>query len=358
MATVTLRPNGTISTGGWAINGGSATIHAALSDNSDATFVDALAATGQFDVEFTTAVFPALAQIRALVAKTRASQVVVNDQILHMTFRITGLAGDAAAGGDWKPSSTISTFTGPSKATKVSGEPWTTADIDAIRLAVGAGFVSTTDDMRVYEAYIDVTYNEAPVATVTAPAEASTITNDSSPNVSWTYSDPETDAQERYRVKVFSAAQYGAVGFDPSTSAAAWDSGDVVSSATTVEIGSPLPNATYRAYVRVADVGSSGRFGAWDFNEFIVNVTAPPVPVLTATADNTLKRVALTATSTGLPAVEFMRFEYSDDAGATWSTVRGGTKVATIGDSATIHDYESLPNTARQYRAKAGRTVA
>lgn len=275
-----------------------------------------------------------------------------------MTFRVSGAGGDAAAGGDWKPSSTISTFAGPSKATKSSGASWTTSDIDAIRLAVGAGFISTTDDMRVYEAYIDVTYNEAPVATVTAPAEASTITNDSTPDVSWTYSDPETDPQERYRVKVFSAAQYAAGGFDPSTSTATWDSGNVLSASTTVEVGAVLPNDTYRAYVQVADVGSSGRFGVWDYNQFTVNVTAPPVPVLTATANNTLKRVELTATSTGAPAVEFMRFEYSDDGGATWMTVRGGTKVATAAGSATIYDYESPPNTARQYRAKAGRTVA
>jgi len=304
-------------------------------------------------LSFGTFALPAHAQVRSVTPRARLQ----NTGYFTVYGRLGVTGGGSFPDEDMGTASnnTIMTKTLTARATNPSGGAWSQGDIDSLTFRESGA--SSGADTSWFEAYIDVVYNEAPVSTVTAPAEASTILDDSSPAVSWTYSDPESDTQERYQAKVFSAAQYGAAGFDPSTSSAVWESGEVLSSGTSVDVGAVLSNGTYRAYVRTADTGSSGRYGAWDYNEFTVNVTGPPTPTLTATADNTLKRVELVATSTGAPAVEFFDFEYSDDSGATWVAVRGATRVAANGTSATVHDYESPPNTPRQYRARAGRVV-
>lgn len=361
MATVTVRPSGTDVANGWAAVGGAGTLHGVTSDNSDASYVSGAAATGfSFELLFTNPTIPTGAQVRTVTLRFRVSQTSGSRRFSAQVID----SGDVLAS-IVTPTSTIQTFTGPAWSSSPQGDAWTTADMATFAATGGLRVVMealdglAANNFRVYELYVDVLYNERPVATVTAPAEASTVTNDSQPTVTWTYSDPEGNAQERYRVKVFNAAQYGAGGFDPETSAAYWDSGEVLSAAASKEIGAVLPNDTYRAYVKVADVGSSGRYSTWDFNQFTVSLTPPPVPTLTATADTTLKRVALVARSTGTPAVEFMRFEYSDDGGTTWAAVRGAERVtASAGVDVTVYDYESPPNTARTYRAKAGRAVA
>lgn len=357
MASVTLRPDQFNVSGGTVAVVGGASHPAVQSDDSDASYSD-LQGTGAeaayVNVGFTTTALPSLAQVRSVTPRVRfgTNANTLQAQLGNSTkgaFSLESVGSTLSTG-------TIETRSLAARATNADGSSFVQADLDSLQ--VNSYIIGTSSRAYVYETYLDVVYNEAPVVVVTAPADASTITNDSQPSVAWTYSDPESDVQERYQVKVFSAAQYGAGGFDPSTSTAAWDSGEVLSAATTVEIATVLPNATYRAYVQVADVGSGGRFGAWDYNQFTLNVTGPAVPTFTATADNTLKRVELVATSAGVPAVEFFDFEYSDDSGATWAAVRGATRVAAVGTSATVYDYEAPPNTARQYRAKSGRAVA
>jgi hypothetical protein len=255
----------------------------------------------------------------------------------------------------------------------VAGAPFTQADIDDLRLFTY--IIGTSTRAYVYETYIDVLYNEAPVATVTAPTEGGSITTTTRPTITWTYSDPEGDAQERYRVKIFSAAQYGAGGFSPETSAPTWDSGEVFSSATSLALPVDLDNSTtYRAYVKVADVGSSGRYSNWDNNTFTISVTAPPAPSLTVTAQQShatgpRTQLVLVRTSSATPTT-YMVIEYSDDAGVTWNNFKlVGTDLlvpsvsaypfvnSPDGTSFTLFDYTAVPNKARRYRAKAVRTV-
>jgi hypothetical protein len=302
-------------------------------------------------LDFTTATIPDLAQVRTVTLRVRVSQPAGS---LTLWPRLWTPAGAPFDDGLITPTATIATVTMPSHATRGDGGPWTQADIDDLGMDLrpeGAG-------LRTYEAYIDVVYNEAPEATVTAPVEGATNTNDSSPAISWTYSDPESDVQERFQAKIYASTQYVIGSFNPDTTIPVWSSGEVLTADTTVEVDSILPNGTYRAYVRVADVGSGGRYGEWDFNEFTIDVDPPAVPTVTATADSDLKRVEVTADSPGSPDVEFFDFEYSDDAGSTWTAMRDATRIAATGTSATVYDYESPPNTPRVYRARAGRAVA
>lgn len=131
----------------------------------------------------------------------------------------------------------------------------------------------------------------APVVVATAPTDP--VTTTSRPPVTWTYSDAEGAAQESYETKIFTAAQYGALGFDPATSTPEWTSGVQASSGArsatpTVDL---THGVTYRAYVRASQAG--GQWSAWSFILFTVTLDQPAAPTLTATADPAHGRTVL-----------------------------------------------------------------
>lgn len=171
------------------------------------------------------------------------------------------------------------------------GAPFTAADVAFLQQRLNPNAAVT---LNWYEAYADIAYNQAPVVTVTLPSAGFVITP--TPTVTWTYYDPESDLQERYWIKVFDAATYGAVGFDPETAIAAWDSTELLGAATSAVVGAQLVNSTtFKAYVKVSDQGSSGRYSAWVAGPaWTTRVQFPAAPVVvSATPDPTLNRVAI-----------------------------------------------------------------
>lgn len=341
---VTLRPNATAGGGGWTVTG-AASAHAATSDDSDASYVDASTATpgSAVTLDFATATVPSLAVIHSVTPRVRASQATGTESYVAQLAN-PGIADVL------RPTSTITTYTGVARTKNNSGGAWTQTDINGARLQIrSTGGSNNPDDLRVYEAYLDVRYNQAPVATVTGPTGAP---GTSRPPVTWTYSDPEGDAEERYRVKIFSAAQYGAGGFNPETSTATWDSGAILLAALTATPTTDLVNGvTYKAYVKVADVGSSGRYGSWDDGSaFTVTLSPPATPTLDATADNTNARISLAVTNNDAASGSIL-VERSIDAGATWAAVRGGSFTLAPAATTTIYDYEAPTGISVQYRA-------
>jgi hypothetical protein len=145
------------------------------------------------------------------------------------------------------------------------------------------------DDTRVYEVYLDLLYNAAPVVAITGPASPVLLTQQ--PTVTWSYSDSEGDAQERYRVKVLKTP-YGNPDAPPA-SYVLYDSGEVVSSAASHRLVSALPNGVAYFYVKAADAGSNGRYGAWALATITIQVDPPGIPAVVATADNPNQRIAL-----------------------------------------------------------------
>ncbi len=121
-----------------------------------------------------------------------------------------------------------------------------------------------------------VTATAAPVATVTGPL--ATYYEDSRPVVTWSYT--SGSPQRTWQVKVFDLAAYTAVGFDPATSAATWDSAETASAqARSVRVESVLLNGfTYRAYIRVSD--ANALYSAWSYAEFALLLAPPPAPSL------------------------------------------------------------------------------
>lgn len=357
MGITTIRPNGTVSNSQpWTAVNAPTTLHGNTSDDSDTSRVDASTSNpgSLATLDLGTFTVSAGTYIRRIRARVRYDTVAGSSGGTSTWFRVD-LDVSSYTEGDFYSSleAAIVTKTGAWFNTGPQGQAWSQSILDALRLQIYA-LGNTYHVPRIRELYVDVETNSLPVGTVTAPAEASTITTTSQPTTTWTYSDADLDTQTKYQVKIFSAAQYGAGGFNPETSTATYDSGVLSGTALTHKATASLPNATYRSYVKVAQtVDGADQWSAWDFNQYTLTITPPATPVITATAQLTpVPRVQLSITYGA--GTDFLEVEYSDNAGATWSTLRGASRYVVDGTSPDVlYDYESKPGLQRSYRARA-----
>lgn len=361
MGTVSATPTGIVKTAsGWTATGGGADV--VLADALDTTYLTgpqyAPDYARSYIVGLTDITIPAGAMISGVRVRTRAKDLSSYpwDAQGRAIPALAGVLGKGVATA-WGQTA-ITDYTGGYETAKPGGGPWTAADVNALGLA----FTTYTDyygsGIRFYMAAIDVLYNERPVVTAAAASPFGV----SRPTVSWTVEDPEGDPQQAYDVAVFSAAQYGVVGFDPATSPATYRSGEVTSTAQSLQVPFDLINTTtYKAYVRVRqpDVSGQALWSAWDdSNPVTIDVTPPATPGLAATVDNVNARIALTVTKNNTEADTVGYVEYSDNAGATWTvhpSFDGVTMAGSAGSTAIFYDYELAALTARRYRARVVR---
>lgn len=183
---------------------------------------------------------------------------------------------------------------------------------------------------------------------------ATTVTDTTRPELLWDYSDAQGDSQSAWQLYVYTQAW--ATGHS-MTNPAVWSANALVAregiNRTTRGITSPvdLPNGTYRMYVRAKD--SSGKWSAWANRGWTQNVPVPVTPTgLTATANQSTFRVALSVSATTGGSANLIRFEYSDNGGTTWQPVRGAGAV-TLTSTTTATDYDAPFGVTRTYRAVA-----
>jgi hypothetical protein len=189
------------------------------------------------------------------------------------------------------PPTTYKTLAGIWRPRDMLSREWSQAMVTNVQLALWAypTHSGTTNPPRVSEAFVDCDIHDRPtVSGVTITAN----TTSSRPTVDWTYTaNADGDPQVAYQVKAFSAAQYGVAGFDPSTAASSWDSGQVAGAGTTVVAGADLINSvTYKLYVRGAqDFNGARWFSDWAASSsFVMGFEPLPTPTLTVTPDNTV----------------------------------------------------------------------
>lgn len=337
MPTSTLRPDGTVSSVGTTVTG-AASEHAALLDASDASYVEQAAGSGwRGSVTETLGTFslPAGAVTKTLTGRVRASGAGATVALSTVYIPM----------GSFATSGSIVDYT-----TGAVGVTLSQANIDALYFKI-----ETTDaGAKQYAAYLDVAYALIPTTAVTAPTGA--VTTTSTPTCTWTHTaGTDGGAQTRYWVKVFSAAQYGAGGFDPETSTPTQDLGEQLGSAVSAVLGS-LPDAgTWRAYVKTAQtINGAAHWAAWAYSGFTTSYTLPLITSVTLTPSVTLARTAILVTRTVMaPTWIAADVERSDDGGTTWVAVRGGTAIAASGTSFTIYDYEQPFATTCVWRARA-----
>lgn len=280
---VVLRPNATVAAGSWSPVG-PITLEAATLDNDDDTYAENDDTTDLI-LSFDDFTLPDLAIPRSVTPRMRAAKVGGSPVSLSV-WVVDELTGGLSPEWSTPLSTTMKSYNSAPNVTRYPGGPaWDQDSFD--HLWIKARLNASGVTARAAEFYLDVRYNQAPVATVTGPT--GTITTTSKPTATLTYSDPEGDPLERVWWKVFDAATYGAGDFDPETSEVAWDSGELISSATSRQIGVALENnTTYKVYAKVADAGQGGRFGEWDAGPaFTITLDLPNIPVIVApTADS------------------------------------------------------------------------
>jgi len=350
MTTTTLRPNGTQTAGGTDVTG-AASHHAGLSDNSDSSYIlDGAGAGDTAIVTMGTVALPAgsiVKQIRARMSAKLLGQradvglvmtpfdcAVTSPNLLATTDFIEYVGAWLPAGGLGQAgidNATMSAQTPPGPGAYIS------------------------------EVYADLVYVAIPVTVVTTvtpdPYTASNIVP-----IAWTNTlDADGGVQTRYQIRTFTAAQYGIGGFNPATSPATQDTGEVVGGALTRNTLVLATATTYRAYVRVAQtVNGVSHWSAYAFDQFAVSVTTSNILSVTTAAVNASALINVTVNrNTGSAAWNFVEIERSTNAGVTWSPVRGVTYVAPgAANTFTASDHETANGQATLYRARATRIVS
>lgn len=306
MATVTTRPDATVSSSGGTVTG-AASRHAATSDDSDSSYVD-FTSGDEFVLGFAEPSIP--------------SGAVLNQVTIRIRVAKTGASNGGSLGVADLVAMTWTLFVNWTTATTVSliahDYDLYTYDASDVQVQVTPGIPT-----RCYELFADFTYVAKPTLNVTAPT--GTVTDTNTPTVTWTETlDSDGGAQTKYEVKVFSAAQYGAGGFDPSTSTATYSSGTLSGSSLSHAVTTALADATYRAYVRVGQtVKGSTHWSDWDYEGFVSDATYPDTPSITLTAqasDGRIK-VELDDAATG-PSTHMFEVQVSRDGGTTWEAMR------------------------------------
>jgi hypothetical protein len=240
-----------------------------------------------------------------------------------------------------------------------------------------------TDSNRdyIYELSADVYYAARPTASVTT-TPSSPISTTSFPvfNVSvsalieaWQDNvGAATMTDCAWELKVFTAAQVAAGGFDAAVTVPYWsavgtapldyiDGSTPSTAAPSVACDSVLANGSYYAYVRATRAFAGALAGAWTSLAVTVAITLPTAPTISAAADGANQRVAVTVTpnassgATG-PLVSLQR---TSDGGATWQAVHGATSVpGTFGTPIAFYDYTAPRGVALTYRVQVTATVS
>jgi hypothetical protein len=300
MATYTLRPNANWNNASaFTISGGSGSVHAALSDSSDSTYITRTSTTvpASYEAEFGTQTLAATEKVAYVNLRARGTigttgnielslGVITDRNGRTVSYSVPYSKADTLA---------LSTLDTALKLTSApNGQAWTQTLIDNLVVKFTDNATASGDRAGLYELYVDVITTTQPSVTVTAPS--GTITDTTFPSVTWTYSDADGDPQNAYEIKVFDTATYGGGTFSADTSTPTVTTGIVTSSNNGQTLEADLADGTtYRAYVRVAQLlNGSNYFSDWAYSEFTIDVDAPATPLITSFYDTEIGAVTVT----------------------------------------------------------------
>jgi hypothetical protein len=230
------------------------------------------------------------------------------------------------------------------------GTPWTVTFTGALEATDVPQMTATSSLTGGTSPAVAVTTTTAGITS----SPAKTVTTTTRPDLSWNYSDPQSDSQVAFQVLVYTQAWVD--GHDMSDPLA-WSADAIVSregidpNARGIACPVDLSNDAYRLYVRVKD--TAGQWSAWDDHGWTQNVPVPTAPSgLTATASEATLSVALSVSATTGQSADLIRFDASDDAGVTWLPVRGADAVPLLATTTGV-DYDAPLGITRTYRAVA-----
>jgi len=300
MATYTLRPNANWNNASaFTISGGAGSVHAALADNSDSTYITRTSTTvpASYEMELGTTT---LASSETVVSvNVRARIAIGTSGIAQFSLGvITDRNGRTVSYSVPVTKQNTLALTTVDLALNLTSSPtgasWSQTALDNLVVKFTDNGEGAGDLTSVYEVYVDVVTTAQPTVTVLTPT--GTVTDTTFPSVTWTYADTDGDPQSAYQIKIFDSTAYGATGFDPETSTATINTGVVASTNDGATLEADLADGvTYRAYVKVAQlVNGANYFSDWAYSQFTIDVDAPATPLITAFYDSNLGAITLT----------------------------------------------------------------
>lgn len=281
--TSTLLPNALWSSSGVFPATGGASLAAVLSDASDASFTKKTTglAFDQIGMALQTATIASTAVIQSVQFTVRHSRPNAASAIWVQL----AIGGTVPGSFIWKGNvvqlpGVHATYNYVSPAYDAGTRAWTQSDIDNLVVIV-VDKSSIANACTIFEISALVTTNDRPVVTVTAPT--GTISDTSTPLVSWTYTDTEGDLQVYYKVRIYSSGVYSGAGFDPELSANQSSANITGFGQDTGAYPQPSLNGagTYRAYVQIGMYnGPYLIWSDWAFSSFTFAVSPPALPDL------------------------------------------------------------------------------
>jgi hypothetical protein len=366
MTTVIIRPNSVTSGSANFTATGAANLHVATSDNSDSSYIRKTGSgTASVIIGFGTSAIANNEIVRRVRLRARV-QTPTSDGKLNLALGTHSISRVLARGGNntkqnWftaalavRGQNATGEVVGPWYSTAPNGSTWTQALIDEARIQV-TEYRDSTDRAYVYELYIDVDKTTQPTVSVSDPS--GTVTTTAAPDITWTFTDTDLEAQSYYEIKIFDEAAYTAAGFDPGSATPVWTSSQVASTSNTATVGTYLGNGSYRCYVRAAkSINGSPFWSAWAYSAFTISLTPPTTPTVTVAWDAATNKTTVTAVGAAAVGYDSQTFQVqrSDDAGLTWTDVRSGSAlIPNTSHTATINDYEMTRGGSVSWRARS-----
>lgn len=365
--------NSTQQLGSWTVVG-AATAHAALADGLDTTYIQLLTRC-RLDSQvivlgFPTPTLPAGAQIVSVGVTARVQSVVYPapqpqcvhrfrcNRSLNLLQSIAALIEFLVFGHSCPQDPVTATWHDVTLQTfpvNPQGTPWQLSDFATFFYDTGRDD-SSGNALRYSAVSLVITYSQQSVINVTAPT--GTVTTTCRPTVTWTYTNPDADPQQKFNVAIYTAAQVAAFGFVPFVSAPIQTSGWTNGTDLQWTLSADIVNGSYSAYVQVESVwpGTGDFSSGIDSITWTQSITAAPTAVLnSAVYEPLFNRVKLTfQPASSSPVTTFYRVDSSSDFGLTWDVVRTGLLTPANGMTpVSIYDYEAELNQTSRYRVLA-----
>jgi len=298
MATYTLTPNANWNNASsFTISGGAGSVHGALADSSDSTFITRTSTTApaSYEMEMGTQSLAATEVVKTVNLRVKIAQTNGNTKfsigvITDTNGRVTSYSVPVSRTGTYALGIQD---TGLLLTTAPNGANWTQTLLNNLVVKITDDAITSATRANFYEVFVDVVTATKPTVTVTAPT--GTITDTSFPSVNWTYGQSEGLVQNGYQIKIFDSDTYSAGGFDPETSTPVEDTDEVIAQVDGATLETDLANSTtYRAYVQVHTlVNSLKTYSDYAFSQFTLSVEAPANPVVTTSYDSTEGAVSI-----------------------------------------------------------------
>jgi hypothetical protein len=357
MAVVTVRPDSTpTGAANFTIYGGAASINVALSDNDASTYVEkGVTGNGAVIVGFGTTTISSAVRVKQVRIRSEVECPTSASRLRVTPITRIGGVNYVGTAQVFNGVYAFDEYDGAYFTLSPDGQAWDQDRVDGLRVQI-QDLATGADLSSVFELFYDIETTTQPSVSVSSPT--GTVTDNSKPEVSWTYSDVDGSEQDYFQVKVFPSSDYSSGGFDPTADEGFYDSGVVASSDNTATIGEYLVDGTYRAYVRVAKTVSGVPFySGFDYAQFIIDTAPPAVPTLVGAFQSAYNRVLLDISGTSVAGFfdsQVFQVQRSDDAGGTWADVTGGDALVPDGLSeASVFDYAAPRAVTADYRVRS-----